>query len=130
MKPLPGIPPIGGGNSNPPPQVVDPLRGGGVPQSVPQPIPQANGPPKEVTAFPWDVFVACELNTHKDDKAQKATFAPQWMSTPDEAFQTLRLLIAAFQWEHGPVAWDTVPEEVKKHFRFQDDESDAADYAI
>ena len=82
---------------------------------------------KKVPVIPWDAFVACGLQVYRDDKIQLAVFDPQVVSvtgygvSADEVFQTLRLLLAAQGKKPGPIAWDTVPEEIKRHFKFQDD---------
>lgn len=77
---------------------------------------------KRVPVIPWNAFVACGLQVFTNGKVQLAILDPQPMVTADEAFQTIRLLIAAMGQKPGPVAWDTVPEEVKRHFRFKGDE--------
>jgi hypothetical protein len=71
--------------------------------------------------IPWAAFVACGLKVYRNDKVQVALFDPQPMITVDEAFQTLRLLMAAQGKKPGPIAWETVPEEVQRHFRFEGD---------
>jgi hypothetical protein len=76
---------------------------------------------QRVPVIPWDAFVSCGLKVHKDRKMQSCIFDPQPMTTADEAFQVLRLLIATQRPKPGPIAWETVPEEVARHFRFPDD---------
>jgi len=77
---------------------------------------------RRVPVIPWDAFVACGVQVHEDGKVRPVLFDPQPMLTVDEAFQTLRFLLAAQMGKPGPVSWETVPEEVRRHFRFKDDE--------
>lgn len=77
-------------------------------------------PLQRVPVIPWPAFVACGLHVCIDGKVRPAIFEPQSMETADEAFQTLRFLLAAQQRKPGPVDWKTVPPEVQRHFRFQD----------
>lgn len=79
-------------------------------------------PLQKVPVIPWDAFVACGLHVYKDGKVQACLFDPQPMETADEAFQTLRLLMAAQGKKPGPIAWDSVPPEVQRHFRFESDD--------
>ena len=78
-------------------------------------------PLQRVPVIPWEAFVACGMKVYLDGKIQACRFVPQPMITADEAFQTLRFLIAAQGGKPGPVAWDTVPDEVRRHFRFESD---------
>ena len=80
---------------------------------------QGGVPLQQFPVIPWNAYVACGLKVFKDDKIQSCIFAPQPMETPDEVFQVLRSLMAAQQNKPGPIAWETVPEEVQKHFAFQ-----------
>lgn len=77
---------------------------------------------KEVPVFPWDAFVKCALHVYRDGKVQLALFDPQPMETAEEAFQTMRLINAAQLKKPGPIAWETVPECVQRHFKFEDDQ--------
>jgi hypothetical protein len=77
-------------------------------------------PLQRVPVIPWEAFVACGLKVHRDGKIQLCLFEPQPMDTAEEAFQTIRFLLASQQGKPGPVSWETVPDEVKRHFRFQD----------
>lgn len=78
---------------------------------------------QKVPVIPWEAFVACGLQVYKDGKIQPCLFDPKPMDTTDEAFQTLRFLLAGQQRKPGPVSWETVPDQVKRHFRFQDEQS-------
>lgn len=91
-----------------------PHQGGVVPQQVP------------VTPIPWDGYVACGVKVQKDDKVQVALFDPQPMADADEVFQMVRLLLAAVAQRSGVVIWDTVPDGVKRHLRFEDGDSAAS----
>jgi hypothetical protein len=85
-------------------------------------IPKSGGVQlQRVPVIPWEAFTACGLKVYKDGKVQPCVFDPQPMVTADEAFQVLRLLLASMSAKPGPVSWETVPEEVTKHFRFQDE---------
>lgn len=77
---------------------------------------------QKVPVIPWEGFVACGLKVfdEQDKKVKVAIFDPQPMDEIDEAFQTLRLLIAAQSPKPGPVDWATVPEEVTRHFKIKD----------
>lgn len=81
---------------------------------------------QRVPVIPWDAFVSCGLNAYKDGKVRTCIFDPQPMVTADEAFQVLRFLMAAQRPKPGPIAWDTVPEEVVRHFRFKEEASQEA----
>ena len=81
-------------------------------------------PLQKVPVIPWEAFVACGLKVYKDDKVQVAVFAPEPMETADEVFQTIRLLIAAMGRKPGPIAWQTVPPQVQRHFQFKDEDND------
>jgi hypothetical protein len=74
-------------------------------------------PLKRVPVIPWDAFVACGLRVHHEGKVKMAVFAPQPMETAEEAFQVLRLIVAAQGPKPGPIAWETVPETVRRHFQ-------------
>ena len=73
---------------------------------------------QRVPVIPWEAFVACGMQVYKDGKVKAALFDPKPMITADEAFQVMRLLMAAQRQKPGPIAWDTVPDEVQRHFRF------------
>ena len=75
---------------------------------------------QRVPVISWDAFVACGLQVYESGKVRAAIFDPKPMEDADEAFQTLRLLVAAQGKKPGPINWDSVPEEVRRHFRFQD----------
>lgn len=79
-------------------------------------------PLQKVPLIPWDAFVHCGLKVYWDGEIQLAVFDPQPMESAEEAFQTLRLLMAAQSQKPGPIAWETVPEVVQKHFRFLQEE--------
>ena len=83
---------------------------------------QGGVPLQRVPVIPWEAFVACGLQVFANGKVRLALFDPQPMVTADEAFQVMRLLLAVQGRKPGPIAWETVPEEVQKHFRFKDDE--------
>jgi len=76
---------------------------------------------QRVPVIPWDAFVGCGLQVYKEEKIQPAIFEPNPMETAEEAFQTMRFLLAAQQRKPGPIQWDTVPPEVQRHFKFQPD---------
>lgn len=87
---------------------------------------------QRVPVIPWQAFVACGLQVYSDGKVQPCIFDPQPMVTADEAFQVLRFLMATQRPKPGPIAWKTVPEEVRRHFRFsgekaEDDESKSSE---
>jgi len=93
---------------------------------------------QKVPVVPWDTMVGIGVQVYKDEKIKLAIFDPQPMFEAEEAFQTLRLLMAVQQQtiksllaklgmarlarQPGPVAWDTVPESVRRHFCFKDDD--------
>lgn len=72
-----------------------------------------------VPIIPWDAYVSCGLKVHVSDKIKIVIFTPQTMETPEEVFQTLRFLMASNSGgKPGPIAWETVPDIVKRHFTF------------
>jgi len=75
---------------------------------------------QKVPVIPWNQYVACGLKVYKDGEIQTCIFDPKPMVAAEETFQVLRFLVACQERKPGPVAWHTVPESVKKHFRFQD----------
>lgn len=93
---------------------------------------------QRVPVIPWKIFVGIGIQFYKDGKVQLGIFDPQPMIDAEDAFQTLRLLMcvqqqtikalmyitkmAPLERQPGPLQWDTVPESVKKHFRFEGDE--------
>jgi hypothetical protein len=78
-------------------------------------------PLQRVPVIPWNAFVACGLKVCLNGKMRSCIFDPQPMVTADEAFQVMRLLLAVQNPKPGPIAWETVPEEVQRHFRFMDE---------
>ena len=80
-------------------------------------------PLQRVPVIPWEAFVACGMKVHKNGKIQPCVFSPETIIDADEAFQVLRFLFAAQQGKPGPVSWETVPEEVKRHFQFEQQSS-------
>ncbi len=109
----------------------------GAPNMAGNPATQGGIPLTKVPIIPWDAFVAGGLQVHKDEKIQPAVFDPQPMESWDEVVSVYRLLLSAQSQglqaiaagmgkrpnrPLGVVAWDTVPEEVQRHFRFRDKE--------
>jgi len=76
------------------------------------------GQVQRFSILPWEFY--CGTNVFKDGGMQTCIFNPQPSVTLDEAFQTLAFLVAANTPKSGPVAWDTVPEGVQRHFRFKE----------
>ena len=80
--------------------------------------------------LPWDEFVSFSMQVQVNGKVKPAIFDPKPIETADEAFQVVRIL-QAFQGrimmaaltgkseQSRMVAWETVPEEVRRHFCFQ-----------
>ena len=87
----------------PPGQLSD-AQGGVILNKIPDPI-------------PWDTFVACGLRVLHDGKPAVMLLDPQHTTDVDEAISLFRLLLALHTPKPGPLAWETVPEEVKRHFR-------------
>lgn len=97
---------------------------------------------QRVPVIPWDAFVGIGIQFFKDGKVKFAIFDPQPMIDAEDAFQTLRLLMAVQQQtiqslmhitkmaplkrQPGPLQWDTLPGSVKKHFRFKDEDGTEA----
>jgi len=81
-------------------------------------------PLQRVPVIPWEAFVACGLQVYKDGKVQLSLFDPKPMATADEVLQVMLLLISSQGKKPGPIAWDTVPEEVQRHFKFKDEPVD------
>ena len=78
---------------------------------------------QQVPLIPYEMFVACGIKTHFANEIRMAFFDPQPMETLDEVFQTLRFLISSQVPKPGPIKWETVPEEVQRHFRFESENS-------
>ena len=76
---------------------------------------------RKVPVIPWDAFVACGLKVYSEEKVQIAVFTPNPMETIDEAFQVMRMMMAAQVQKPGPIHWETVPEEVRKHFTIREE---------
>ncbi len=76
---------------------------------------------KEPVPVPWDAFVALGLYVYRDGELQPALFSPQHPMAAGEVFETLRLLVAGQGKKSGPLAWETVPPEIQRHFKFQDE---------
>ena len=68
--------------------------------------------------IPWDAFVACGLRVLNEGQPAVAMLAPKPTTDVDEAISLLRLLLAVHTPKPGPMAWETVPENVRRHFRF------------
>lgn len=71
-------------------------------------------------SIPWGEYVGCTILVYRDGKSQVCYLDPLPMTTADEAFQVMRFLMATQYRQVGSIAWDTVPESVQRHFRFQD----------
>lgn len=71
-------------------------------------------------AIPWENFVACGLRVLHDGKLVLFEFSPQPITEADEAVCLLRMLIAGHGSKPGPLAWETVPKSIQRHFRMLD----------
>lgn len=112
---------------------------GGIPINPNDPSLKGGVQLNRVPVIAWERMVAIGIQVYRDGKVQLAIFDPQTMEDPEEVFQVLRLLLSIQQQSirtamqklgmapqgpaPGPVAWDTVPECVQRHFRFKADES-------
>lgn len=72
---------------------------------------------KTPTAIPWENFVACGFRVLHEGKLVVFVFNPQPITEVDEAVGLLRLLIAGHGQKPGPLAWETVPENIRRHFQ-------------
>ena len=80
-------------------------------------------PLQRVPVIPWSAFVSCGMHVYVEEKLRPAIFDPKPAETADEVMQVMRFLLAAQQKRPGPIDWKTVPESVKRHFRFSQDAS-------
>ena len=86
-----------------PGQLSDP-RGGTLSNKLPDPI-------------PWDAFVSCGLRVLDEGKPIVVVLDPQHTTDPDETLSLVRLLLAMSMPKPGPIAWETVPAVVQRHFK-------------
>ena len=87
-----------------PGQLFD-AQGGPIRNQIPDPI-------------PWDAFVSCGLRVLHEGKPAVVVLDPQHTTDVDEAIALFRLLLAIHTPKPGPLAMETVPENVRRHFRF------------
>jgi hypothetical protein len=71
-------------------------------------------------AIPWEVFVSCGFRVSHGGKLVLFAFTPQPITEVDEAVGLLRLLISGHGQKPGPLAWETVPENIRRHFQVLD----------
>ncbi len=69
-------------------------------------------------AIPWDAFVACGLRVLHEGKPTVVMLAPEHTTDVDEVVSLFRLLLSMHTPKPGPLAWETVSECVRRHFRF------------
>lgn len=80
------------------------LQGGVLLNTIPDPI-------------PWDAFVTCALRVLNEGKPAIVMFTPEHTTDVDEAIALFRLLLSMHTPKPGPLAWETVPDAVRRHFR-------------
>ncbi len=68
--------------------------------------------------IPWGAFVGCALRIMDEGKPAVVVLDPQTTTDVDEAISLFRVLLAMHTPKPGPLAWETVPENVRRHFRF------------
>jgi len=68
-------------------------------------------------AIPWVAYTACGLRVAHDGKLVALRFEPQPITDADEVVALFQLLLAAHAPKPGPIAWETVPPEVQRHFK-------------
>lgn len=70
---------------------------------------------RKIPVIPYDLYVEFGLKVAKGGKIIGVRLDPVAM-TADESFQLCRFLIATGHQHPGPVNWDTVPEQIARHF--------------
>ena len=78
-------------------------------------LPQAQN--KIPDPIPWGAFVSCGMRVLDEGKPAVMVLDPQQFADLDEAVSLFRLLLSMHTPKPGPIAWETVPEGVRRHFR-------------
>jgi hypothetical protein len=68
-------------------------------------------------AIPWETMRFFCMRVLYDGKPIIVVLEPQHTDDVDEAISLFRLLLAMMVPKPGPLDWDTVPENVRRHFR-------------
>ena len=74
--------------------------------------------PKIPDPIPWDAYISCGLRVLHEGNPTVVVLDPQHTTDVDEAISLFRLLLAVHTPKSGPLAWETVPETIRRHFRF------------
>lgn len=90
-------------NHRPSMQLPPGLQGGLLLNKIPPPI-------------PWEAYIQCALRVLHEGKVAVVVLEPQHPVDSDEAVGLFRLLVAV-QTPKPPLAWETVPDGVRRHFR-------------
>lgn len=73
---------------------------------------------KSTPSIPWHAFIAGGIRVTIDGKPTVVVFDPQHTTDVDEAVALFRLMMSVHIPKPGPLAWETVPESVQRHFKF------------
>ena len=93
-----------------------------------RPIASAGLPPALHSGFlinrtpepiPREVYSACAVRVMHEGKIVATMFDPQHTTDVDEAIGLFRLMFAIQTPSNArPLTWETVPENIRRHFRF------------